>query len=65
MIRYRDKLGYDREVYRLQRHGVFIGEYRTPEELAGHVDVAELVPHQAPQRSEPGETPSREAARLG
>jgi integrase len=33
VIRYADKLGNDRRVYRLHRHGVFIGEYRTPEDL--------------------------------
>jgi hypothetical protein len=43
VIRYVDKLGYDRKVYRLSQHGVFIGEYKTPEELARHVDLAELV----------------------
>jgi hypothetical protein len=43
VIRYRDKLGYDRRVYRLTRHGVFICECKTPEELARHVDLAALV----------------------
>ena len=43
VIRYRDKLGYDRRCYRLSRHGVFIGEYTTPEELGKLVDLAELV----------------------
>lgn len=43
VIRYRDKLGYDRRVYRVVQHGVFIGEYKTPDELAKHVDLAELV----------------------
>jgi hypothetical protein len=33
VIRYRDRLGYDRRCYRLSRHGVFVGEYKTPEEL--------------------------------
>ena len=28
VIRYRDKLGYDRKVYRLTRHGVFVGRAR-------------------------------------
>ncbi len=43
MIRYTDKLGYGRRCYRLQRHGVFIGEYKTPEELGKVVDLAALV----------------------
>jgi hypothetical protein len=43
VIRYVDKLGYDRKVYRLSRHRVFIGEYKTPEELGKVVDLAELV----------------------
>ena len=33
VIRHVDKLGYDRKVYRFSRHRVFIGEYKTPEEL--------------------------------
>jgi hypothetical protein len=43
VVRYRDMLGYDRRCYRLTRHGVFIGEYKTPEELGKVVDLAELV----------------------
>ena len=43
VVRYVDKLGYDRKVYRLSRHRVFIGEYKTPEELGRVVDLAELV----------------------
>ena len=42
-IPYRDKMQQDRRVYRLTRHGVFVGEYKTPEDLAKHLDVAELV----------------------
>jgi len=30
-------------VYRLHRHGVFVGEYRTPDELGKVVDLAGLV----------------------
>ena len=48
VIRYRDKLGYDRRVYGLTRHGVFIGEYKTPDELGKAVDLAELVEDDAP-----------------
>ena len=43
VIRYRDRMQQDRRVYRLTRHGVFIGEYKTPEELAKVIDLAELV----------------------
>jgi hypothetical protein len=42
-IRYRDKMQQDRRVYRLQQHGVFVGEFKTPEELGKHVDLAALV----------------------
>jgi hypothetical protein len=41
--RYTDKLDYDRRVYRLSRHGAFVGEYKTPEELGKVVDLAQLV----------------------
>ena len=47
VIRYRDKFGYDRRCYRLARHGVFVGEYKTPKELGEVVDLAELVEDQA------------------
>ena len=43
VIRYRDKMQQDRRVYRLTRHGVFVGEYKTPEELGKVVDLAELI----------------------
>ena len=43
VVAYREKLGYDRRVYRLHQHGVFVGEYRTPDELAKVVDLAALV----------------------
>jgi len=43
VIRYRDKMGYDRRCYRLSRHGVFIGEYKSPDELANVVNLGELV----------------------
>jgi len=43
VLRYRDKLGYERRCYRLTRHSVFIGEYRTPDELGKVIDLAELV----------------------
>ena len=43
VIRYSETHGYDRRVYRLHRHGKFIGEYKTPEELGKVVDLATLV----------------------
>jgi hypothetical protein len=48
VIRYVDKLGYDRRVYRLSRHRVFVGEYKTPEELGRVVDLAMLVEENDP-----------------
>ena len=41
-VTYTDKLGYTRRVLRLERHGVFVGDFRTVEELGQHVDVATL-----------------------
>jgi hypothetical protein len=41
-VTYTDKLGYRRRVLRLKRHGVFVGDYRTVEELGREVDVATL-----------------------
>jgi hypothetical protein len=46
VMRYRDKMQQDQRVYRLQQHGVFVGEYKTPEELAKAVDLANLVEDQ-------------------
>lgn len=43
LIAYTDTAGRDRRCYRLSRHGVFIGEYKTPEELGRVVDLAWLV----------------------
>jgi len=43
VIRYTDTLGYHRRVYRLSQHRVFIGRYKTPEELGKAVDLATLV----------------------
>jgi hypothetical protein len=48
VIRYVDTLGYDRRVYRLSRHRVFVGEYKTPEELGKLVDLAMLVEENDP-----------------
>jgi hypothetical protein len=53
VIRYTDKLGYDQKVYRLSRHGVFIGEYKTPEELGKVVDLEELVEDDPGQAAAP------------
>ena len=43
VIRYRDKMQYDRRCCRVTRHGVFSGEYMTPDELGKVVDFAERV----------------------
>jgi hypothetical protein len=42
-VTYTDKIGYTRRVLRLKRHGVFIGDYRTVEELGRQVDVGTLT----------------------
>jgi hypothetical protein len=41
-VTYTDKLGYTRRVLRLRRNGVFVGDYRSVEDLAGQVDLAML-----------------------
>ena len=41
-VTYTDKLGHTRRVLRLKRHGVFVGDYRSVEELGREVDVAAL-----------------------
>ena len=46
-VTYTDKLGYTRRVLRLVRHGELVGDYRTVDELARHVDVAALSDGQA------------------
>ena len=43
LVTYVDKMQQTRRVYRLTRHAVFIGEYKTVEELAKHVNLATLV----------------------
>ena len=43
VVRYIDKMQQDRRVYRLTRHRVFVGEYKTPDDLAKMVDLAELI----------------------
>jgi hypothetical protein len=53
VIRYLDKLGYDRRVYRLSRHRVFIGEYTTPEELGKAVYLATLIEDKPGQPATP------------
>ena len=47
-VTYTDKIGYTRKVLRLKRHGVFIGDYRTVEELGRQVDVATLTEEEGP-----------------
>jgi hypothetical protein len=41
-VTYTDKLGHTRRVLRLRRHGVFVADHRTVEELGQAVDLAEL-----------------------
>ena len=41
-VTYTDKLGHTHRVLRLERHGVFVGDYRTVEQLAREIDVASL-----------------------
>jgi hypothetical protein len=41
-VTYTDKLGYQRRVLRLRRQGVFVGDFRSVEELARHVDLSTL-----------------------
>jgi hypothetical protein len=42
VVHCRDKMQEDRGKYRLRRHGVFVGEYKTPAELCKVVDLAAL-----------------------
>ena len=53
VIRYRDKMQQDRRVYRLTRHRVSAGEYKTPDELGNVVALAELVE----EDDDPGQDP--------
>jgi hypothetical protein len=41
-VTYTDKLGHTHRVLRLKRHGVFVGDFRSVEELGRRVDVATL-----------------------
>jgi hypothetical protein len=41
-VTYRDKIGHTHRVLRLKRHGVFVGDFRSVEELGRQVDVATL-----------------------
>lgn len=41
-VTYTDKLGYQRRVLRLRRHGVVVRDFRSAEELARHVDLSTL-----------------------
>ena len=47
-VTYTDKLGYRRKVLRLRRHGVFVRDFRTVEELAKEVNLATLREGAAP-----------------
>ncbi len=46
LIAYTDTAGRERRIYQLSGHGVFIGEYRTPDEL-GKLAQAILIGEQA------------------
>jgi hypothetical protein len=41
-VTYTDKIGHTHRVLRLKRHGVFVGDYRSVEELGRQVDVGTL-----------------------
>lgn len=41
-VTYTDKLGHPRRVLRLRRHGVFVNDFRTVDELAREVDLSTL-----------------------
>jgi hypothetical protein len=43
VVSYVDKMLTPRDVYRLKRHGSWVGDYKSIEELRKHVDLAELV----------------------
>ncbi len=43
MVSYVDKMQTRRQVYRLRRNGVFIGDYKTVDELGRRVDLSTLV----------------------
>lgn len=43
LVRYIDTAGRDKQVFRVYRDRVFVGEYTSPDELAKHVDLATLV----------------------
>jgi hypothetical protein len=48
LIAYTHVAGRGRRLYRLSRHGVFVGEFTTPEELGKHVDLATLTEDDEP-----------------
>jgi hypothetical protein len=43
VVSYVDKMQIHRRVYRLKRHGTWVGDYKSADELAKVVDLAELV----------------------
>jgi hypothetical protein len=57
VVAYVDKMQTRRQVYRLRRNGVFIGDYKTVDELGKHVDLSTLVEDTA---GGPSEAASRE-----
>jgi len=53
VVAYVDKMQTHRQVYRLQRHGVWVGDYKTVDEFGKHVDLATLVEDTAAGSDEP------------
>ena len=52
-VTYTDKLGYTRRVLRLKRHGLFVEDFRTVEELGREVAVATLREAAEDRRAQP------------
>jgi hypothetical protein len=52
-VSYVDKMQTRRQVYRLKQHGVWIGDYKSVEELGKHVDLSTLVEDTAGDSAEP------------
>jgi hypothetical protein len=53
VVAYVDEMQIHRQVYRLQRHGVWIGDDKTVDELGRHVDLSTLVEDTAGGADEP------------
>ena len=53
MVSYVDKMQTRRQIYRLKQNGVWIGDYKTVDELGKHVDLSTLVEDAAGGSDEP------------